>query len=261
MSGPQAPFAAWSYDRIADLYDVDMARNMAFDDIGFYATAAAKARGPVLELGCGNGRILLELVARGIDAVGADRSLRMLEALRRKASARGLDVQVCKMDARRIAFADAAFDVVLCPYSLITYMAGEDDARRMLAEVSRILRADGCVILDAFVPRAAAYSDVFRTDYVRQYAGGTLTRSKRVRLLAPGINRIERRYVVDAGQGDVPASIETVEDIRPIAPDALRALAAAARLQCVSEHWDYGARASADDAQFFTVIARSAVRG
>ena len=61
-----------SYDSIAHLYDTDMARNMPFDDVALYADVAQRAGGGVLEVGCGNGRILIELVARGIDAIGVD---------------------------------------------------------------------------------------------------------------------------------------------------------------------------------------------
>ena len=38
------------YDAIADLYDVDMARNMAFDDVTFYEEVCRTTPGPVLEL-------------------------------------------------------------------------------------------------------------------------------------------------------------------------------------------------------------------
>ena len=79
-----------TYDRIAQWYDVDMARNMPFDDIGMYAGLAASAGGRVLELGCGNGRILLELMGSGIDAYGIDCSEAMLGRLREKATPRGL---------------------------------------------------------------------------------------------------------------------------------------------------------------------------
>ncbi len=41
------------YDRIARWYDVDMARNMRFDDVGFYADLCEEAGGKVLEVGCG----------------------------------------------------------------------------------------------------------------------------------------------------------------------------------------------------------------
>ena len=92
-----------NYDRIARFYDVDMARNMPFDDVGFYRSLSAAAGGRVLELGCGNGRILLELIAAGIDAMGVDASAGMLAELRRKAQARGLPAPVARMDVRALA--------------------------------------------------------------------------------------------------------------------------------------------------------------
>ena len=76
-----------AYDRIAHLYDVDMAQNMPFDDGGFYARVCRAQGGRVLELGCGNGRILLGLIGAGIDATGVDGSAGMLRQLERKAAA------------------------------------------------------------------------------------------------------------------------------------------------------------------------------
>src|SRR4051794_25151304 len=116
--------AAANYDRIAHLYDVDMAQNMRFPDVDFYARVSEAQGGRVLELGCGNGRVQLALAARGIDIVGIDQSQRMLADLLRKAAARAVDVRICAMDARRLGFR-ALFDVVLCPYSLVTYMTEE----------------------------------------------------------------------------------------------------------------------------------------
>ena len=86
-----------SYDSIAHLYDVDMARNMRFDDVSFYADLCQREGGRVLELGCGNGRVLLELVCRNIDAVGVDTSRRMLQQLQHKAKARRLEPSACRI--------------------------------------------------------------------------------------------------------------------------------------------------------------------
>src|SRR5437762_8807932 len=120
-------YANPDYDAIAHLYDVDMAQNMRFDDIGFYDRVCRQHGGRILELGCGNGRILLELASRGVDVVGVDRSLKMLAQLAHKATLRGLAVPTCTMDVRQLGFGKR-FDVVLCPYSLVTYMANEDHA-------------------------------------------------------------------------------------------------------------------------------------
>jgi SAM-dependent methyltransferase len=46
---------------------------------------ASHPRGPVLDAGCGTGRVAIELVARGIDTVGVDLDRDMIDAARRKA--------------------------------------------------------------------------------------------------------------------------------------------------------------------------------
>lgn len=245
-----------TYDRIARFYDVDMARNMAFDDVGFYAQQCAGRPGPVLELGCGNGRILLRLQARGVDAYGADASAAMLAGLARKADAAALPARAARMDVRQLAWRPG-FGTILCPYSLITYMVAPGDAQRMLAEVRRLLAPDGVLVIDAFVPRPLVAHDEFRVDYTRPFADGTLVREKRVQALDADVNRIERRYRELAADGAVRDEVVVAETIRPFTPPALRAAVAAAGLEAIAEWWDYGARATGDGAQFFALAARA----
>ena len=252
---PDSLRQAAAYDRIAHLYDVDMARNMPFDDIGLYAGLAASAGGRVLELGCGNGRILLELMGSGIDAYGIDCSEAMLGRLREKATPRGLAPRVCRMDARSLGFRNA-FALALCPYSLITYMSGSGDAVRMLDGVRQALTPDGRVVVDAFIPRPLVVSDEFRVDYRRPFRDAVLLRSKRVVSLAPRLNRIERRYEVLAPDGRLLECIDTREDIRPFAPEELLELLAARGFDIDAVWWDYAPGEREPDAQFFTVSAR-----
>ena len=248
-----------SYDRIAHLYDVDMARNMPFDDVGFYVGVSKSSGGRTLELGCGNGRILLELLARGIDAWGIDHSARMLEALRGKAAVRGLPLRVCQMDARALGLA-CGFDVVLCPYSLVTYMAASEDVARMLGESRRVLKPHGALVVDAFVPRPVTDTEEFRADYRREYDGGVLARSKRVRPIAPRINRIERRYEVLSVDGRVQERIDTAEDIQPFEPAQLVDALHDAGFVVESRWWNYSSPEPIDEAQFFTVVSRKDAR-
>jgi SAM-dependent methyltransferase len=251
---PEHHNALSNYDRIAHLYDVDMGRNMAFDDAAFYAELGVRAKGRVLEIGCGNGRILLELLRQGVDAVGIDASARMLGELRRKAAARGLDVTVCRMDARALAFRDA-FAVVLCPYSLITYMTSTDDAARMLAGIRAALTPAGTVVIDAFIPRHAAPSDAFQVDYRREHRSGVLVRSKRIAAVGPSTHRIERRYELVAADGRLVERIDTCEDIRLYWPEDLVDLLTKSGFATEKTWGDYGAT-PAGEGQFFTVSAR-----
>src|SRR5262245_13745570 len=55
-------------------------------DVPFYVEEARKTGGPVLELGCGTGRILLPIAESGIPIVGLDRAPSMLTVLKQKLS-------------------------------------------------------------------------------------------------------------------------------------------------------------------------------
>ena len=56
------------------------------DDAAFWqAMAAAAGGGPILELGCGTGRVLLPLARAGYEITGLDLSAQMLERCRAKA--------------------------------------------------------------------------------------------------------------------------------------------------------------------------------
>jgi SAM-dependent methyltransferase len=253
----EARLAETPYDRIAKWYDVDMARNMRFDDVAFYAELCRREGGRVLELGCGNGRVLLELVGRNIDAVGVDTSRKMLQQLRHKARAKGLEPRTCQMDARSLAFG-RGFDVVLCPYSLVTYMPQPDDLERLLSGARQVLLADGLLVLDAFIPRDSVASGEYGLDYRRPLGENVLARYKRVARIAPRINRVERRYEVVAADGQVLEAFETSEDIRTFSPDEL--IGALSRCGFAQQQiwWDYGRASRETDAQFFTVAARPA---
>jgi ubiquinone/menaquinone biosynthesis C-methylase UbiE len=52
--------------------------------VAFHRELAREAGGPVLELGCGTGRVLLPIARDGIACTGLDSSEAMLEEFRRK---------------------------------------------------------------------------------------------------------------------------------------------------------------------------------
>jgi ubiquinone/menaquinone biosynthesis C-methylase UbiE len=255
MSESQRPRSA--YDRIAHLYDVDMARNMAFDDIALYRDLCVQQGGRVLELGCGNGRILLALLAQGIDAWGVDLSLGMLVELARKAAQRGLPERVAQMDARRLAVA-GAFSVVLCPYSLVTYLLEPGDMAQLLVEVRRVLHPQGLLVVDAFVPRPVVGSATWIEDYRRAFGDATVVRAKRIMPLPGGRNRIERRYEVFTADGARSEVIETCEEIRPWTPDELERVARQHGFTLERRWWDYGSAPRSESTQFHSGAFRIA---
>ena len=66
------------WDEYAPFYDWENARTLGRRDVPFWRRVARQAGGPVLELGCGTGRVSLPLAKAGVDLVGIDRSGEML---------------------------------------------------------------------------------------------------------------------------------------------------------------------------------------
>jgi len=248
----------WSYDLIAAFYATDMGLSMPFDDVGFYAKLAQTAAGQTLELGCGSGRILIELLARGIDILGVDRSLPMLKQLRQDAARRTPRAPaVVQMDLRALALREP-FALILAPYSLITYLTESEEIDAFIDQARALLVSDGALVLDSFIPRDVRSFDEFRQDYSRDYQGGRLERAKRIAVLADGCNRIERRYRQLGASGDLLQEVHTQERIRPQSPTQLRALIQRHGLRIDAVHFDYGQTASMAEARFCTLIARVA---
>ena len=244
--------SAWSYDQIAAVYATDMGQSMPFDDVGYYRELAQRAHGPVLELGCGTGRILLPLLRAGVDSFGVDRSLPMLQQLRRDGS--DLAPRVAQMDLRALALT-GRFALILAPYSLITYLTRAAQVDAFLDQVRELLDAGGTLLLDAFVPRPVESFEDFRRDYARPHGSGMLERHKRIRQLDDGCNRIERRYRLLDGGGGLIDEFTTVEVIRPYAPDALREMLRRNGYRVCGEACDYSSGTATDATRFCSVLA------
>ena len=69
--------------------------------------------GSVLDVGCGTGEHALYLAERGHDVLGIDLAERAVEAARRKAVARGLDVEFLVWDALRVDRLGRSFDTAI----------------------------------------------------------------------------------------------------------------------------------------------------
>lgn len=116
--------------------------------------------GKVLDLCCGSGRHCLALRERGIDAFGIDLSL---DLLRR---ARDLPGRILCGDARSIPCADGGLDAVVSLFSSFGYFGVEGD-RRVLQEVSRVLRPRGLLVIDLLNPARVRASLVPSSEVIR----------------------------------------------------------------------------------------------
>jgi SAM-dependent methyltransferase len=132
----------------AGLYD---GLNTFGHDIPFYLDLARKARGPVLELCCGTGRITLPLLERGLDVTGVDYTPSMLAGARRKAAGRGLRGKFVKGDMRTLRLGKK-FKLVFIPFNSLQHIYTLADAERVFATVRAHLAPGGRFAFDVFNP-------------------------------------------------------------------------------------------------------------
>jgi SAM-dependent methyltransferase len=91
------------------------------EDLPLWRALAAEARGPVLDVGAGTGRVSLELAAGGVPVVALDSDPELLDVLRLRAA--GLPVETVVADARDFAL-DRRVALVLVPMQTLQLLEG-----------------------------------------------------------------------------------------------------------------------------------------
>lgn len=138
------------WDDYAPFYDWENARTLGRRDVSFWLRMTGVVRGPVLELGCGTGRVTFPLAHEGVHVVGVDRSAEMLARARRRGrrQRRGTPPDLTRADIRALPFGDASFPMVMAPYGILQSLLSERDLKATLAEVARVVRPDGIFALE-----------------------------------------------------------------------------------------------------------------
>ena len=142
------------YAAIADLYD-HVGFYRALRDVDFYVDAARQAGGPVLELGCGSGRVLIPTARAGIEITGLDLSPRMLAICRENLAAEPLEVQsrVHLLEGSMTAFdLGRAFPLITIPFRPFQHLLTLEDQLACLTCIRRHLAPDGRLVFDLFNP-------------------------------------------------------------------------------------------------------------
>jgi len=131
------------------LYDAEDKQSQ--NDLPFYLAAARRARGPVLELACGTGRLTLALARAGIDITGLDISAPMLALAKKKAGKEGLRVALVRGDIRSFRL-KRKFKLVFIPFNSMQHLADRGGLEKFFASVRAHLAPGGRFILDVFNP-------------------------------------------------------------------------------------------------------------
>ncbi|MEU5902648.1 MULTISPECIES: class I SAM-dependent methyltransferase [Streptomyces] len=144
----------------AEIYDVLWADLNSFD-LPFLLSMAAEFGGPLLEIGCGTGRVLLPCMEHVDRAVGVDRSPSMLEQGRANLSASGVPeerVRLVEADLRSFDLGER-FNLVLAGGQTMFHLETDDDWLAALATIRDHLQPGGRFVAGVPVFQEADFRD------------------------------------------------------------------------------------------------------
>src|SRR5918995_1620755 len=129
------------WDDYAAFYDWENAQTVQRRDVVFWQRLAAAVDGPILELGCGTGRVTVPVARSGATVIGIDRSMPMLErAVRKLRRAKLTDgALLIRGDIRHLPFRRTRFPLVMAPYGILQSLTREQDLAATLASVARVM--------------------------------------------------------------------------------------------------------------------------
>ncbi len=136
----RATWSAGDYPAVADL----------IASAGELAAERARLAGDedVLDVACGAGNATIPAARSGARVVGLDLTPELFDAARRNAAEAGVEIEWVEGDAEQLPYEDESFDVVLSVFGVMF----APDQRRAAAEIERVLRPGGRMVLCNWTP-------------------------------------------------------------------------------------------------------------
>jgi SAM-dependent methyltransferase len=130
---------------MAQAWDLLRGDTSQWPDRFFYLQAIQRYGQPVLDVGCGTGRLLLDYLAHGIDVDGVDNSPEMLALCRAKAQALGLAPKLYEQAMETLAL-PRTYRTIIVPSSSLQLIVEPALADEALRRVAQHLEPGGAVL-------------------------------------------------------------------------------------------------------------------
>jgi cyclopropane fatty-acyl-phospholipid synthase-like methyltransferase len=147
---------------VAEAWDALRGDTSGWEDRGFYLDLIRERGEPVLDVGCGTGRLLLDFLALGIDIDGVDNAPEMLALCRRKAARLGLqpNIQVQRMEQLDLG---RHYRTILVPSSSFQLLLEPSDAREAMRRFHDHLEPRGTLVMP-FIAMNDAYDRTYTVE-------------------------------------------------------------------------------------------------
>ncbi|MDX1520928.1 MAG: class I SAM-dependent methyltransferase, partial [Anaerolineae bacterium] len=148
-----------SLDLVAKYYD--LLYGHLEDDLSMWLALTEAVNGPILEMGCGTGRVLLPLAQAGHTITGLDLSADALETARAKVEAAGIKEQVrlVQADMRYCGLQSNYFEFAFIPLNTLMHCHTIEEQTGTLAAIHSSLQPGGRLVIDLFHPDPALLAE------------------------------------------------------------------------------------------------------
>lgn len=267
MSNPDHPnnpgVSAAFYNTIARYYDAENEHMTA--DLEFYTDLADEFGGPILDIGCGTGRVMLHLASLGHRTAGLDIARAMLERGQRKLRGRAdlRDLAAFYEGSATDYPLPESYPLILIPYNGLMHFRSTAAQVAALRHLGRFLARDGLLVID--LPNAgehfAAQDDSALTlerTFIEPESGNLV--------MQQSVSRIDRaeqtQYITwiydEIGQDGTLRRTVAPLTLRYIFPAELDLLLQVSGLRRVDRYGDYDQSEFADGCERLIVTARMA---
>jgi SAM-dependent methyltransferase len=251
---------AAGWDEYAPYYDWENAQTIGRSDLPFWRRLVADRGGPVLELGCGTGRILAPVARAGVDVVGVDRSAPMLARAQARIRRAGLDARarLVRGDITRSPFRRRTrFAVVIAAYGILQSLLEDAELDAALAAAAGSLQSGGTLAAD-LVPDLIGWREYERRQTLSGRGprrGATIALVESVRHdRARGLTIFDEEFVERRGRSTTRRRFSLTFRTRPMEEMTARFEAAGLTVETVAGDYDGGAWTP--DAPVWLIVAR-----
>jgi ubiquinone/menaquinone biosynthesis C-methylase UbiE len=226
----------------AQSWDLLRGDTSQWPDRAFYLEVIRRSGEPVLDVGCGTGRLLLDYAQQGIDIDGVDNSPEMLDLCRERAQAQGIEVLVYEQTMQALEL-PRRYRTILVPSSSLQLLIEPEAAREGLRRLAAHLQPGGTLVASMMKLRREGQPLSF--DWIpwgkaQRPDGATVRRFMRSSFdEAAGLDRSEERFEVVVGGNVIESEQHPPSLVRAYTLDGSLALFESAGLTSVHATADF----------------------
>ncbi len=168
------------YGMMAETWDLFRGDTSKWEDRAFYLEIITESGQPVLDVGCGTGRLLVDYRSQGLDIDGVDISPEMLELCRQKLAAQGLKANLYEGDMVTMKL-PRKYQTIMVPSSSFQLVLEPEQARLAIANLVVHLLPGGTLVMPFMKVWREGYDSEWRLtgEKIRPQDGATIKRWSR----------------------------------------------------------------------------------